>query len=189
MQKKAMPAIRDLDFSFENSRTRISANRDSPQIKLAGLNVGPFEEGKEYETYYWVALELDKSGITRLCENEGLSVPKISKLQWTERVQTAGQISELPNDFYPKLRRFLLELKRDVAKAPEKMSEHERAKNLATDIVNSRLRKIVTFASAPAQTEQALRNLSKEERLLYEQIFRCINEWRTQILQYEEVEE
>jgi hypothetical protein len=190
MASKTIPKrIGELDFDFENSNVRIVANRNCPEIKLAGLNVGPFEEGNEYETYYWVALELEKSGITHFREDESLNQARISKIQWTERVQTAGQISKLPGDFYPKLRRCLSELKSDSAKAPEKMLEYEKAKHLTRDIVNSRLKKIVSIASAPAQTEQTFKNFTMEERLLYEKLYKLISEWRAQILEYEGEEE
>jgi hypothetical protein len=189
MQAKTVAAIRDLDFSFENSLARIIANRNCPEIELAGLSIGPFEEGNEYETYYWIAQELEKSGMAHFREDESFGLARISKIQWTERVQTSGQVSKLPEDFYPKLRRCLSELKRDSAKTPEKLLEHEKAKHLTRDIVNSRVRKIVSIASAPAQTEQAFKNFTMEERFLYDQLYRLINEWRARILEYEEEEE
>jgi hypothetical protein len=187
--KTVSKRIAHLDFNFEHSSIKIVANRNCPEIKLAGLSVGPFEEGNEYEIYYWVASELEKSGMVHFREDESLDVARLNKFQWTERVQTAGQMSRLPEDFYPKLRRCLSELKRGSASAPERMLESERAKQLTRDIVNSRLRKIVSIASAPAQTEQTLKNLTKEERFLYEQLYSLINEWRTQILEYDEVTE
>jgi len=189
MQMKTLAAIRNLDFTFEHSPARIVANRNCPEIKLAGLTVGPFEEGNEYETFYWVALELDRSGIAHFREDENVCVAKLNKVQWTERVQTTGQMSKLPEDFYPKLRRCLAELKRETSKSPEKVLEHERGKHLTRDIVNSRLRKIVSIASAPAQTEQVLKNLTGEERFLYDQLYMLINNWRTQILECDEVQE
>jgi hypothetical protein len=185
MAKTVSARIGNLDFAFENSLVRIIASRNCPEIKLAGLDVGPFDEGSEYEVYRWVALELEKSGIARFREEDPLDAGKLNKIQWTERVQTAGQISKLPEDFYPKLRRCLAELKQEIAKNPEKMREHERVKHLTQDIVNSRLKKIVAIASAPAQTENTLRNLTGEEKSLYQQLYRFINQWKTQILEYE----
>jgi hypothetical protein len=185
MAKTVSARIGNLDFGFENSLVRIIASRNCPEIKLAGLDVGPFDEGSEYEVYRWVALELEKSGVARFREEEPLDAAKLNKIQWTERVQTPGQISKLPEDFYPKLRRCLAELKQEIAKNPEKMREHERVKHLTQDIVNSRLKKIVAIASAPAQTENTLRNLTGEEKSLYQQLYRFINQWKTQILEYE----
>jgi hypothetical protein len=84
------------------------------------------------------------------------------------------------------LRRCLVEMRDGVGNSPEKMREYERAGHLARDIVNSRLKKIVSIASASAQSESGLRNLAGEERLLYEKLFRVINQWKTLILEHKE---
>jgi hypothetical protein len=177
--------ISSLDFCFEHSPTKIIANRNLQEIKLAGLEVGPFEEGNEYEVYNWLASDLEKNGIAHLREDERLNIAKLNKLQWSERVQSAGQISKPPEHFYPRLREYLACLKREADKDPQKMLENEKAHQLTLDILNSRLRKIVSIASAPAQTEQTLRSLTGEERFLYDQLYTLINQWRTRILEYE----
>ncbi len=189
MSRTVSARISSQDFDFEHQPTKIVANRNCQEIKLAGLNVGPFEEGNEYEIYNWIALELEKSGIVHFREDENLNMAKLNKLQWSERVQTVGQILRLPEDFYPRLRRYLACLRKEAAKSPEKMLENEKARQLTRDIINSRLKKIVSIASAPAQTEQTLKNLTVEERFLYDQLYTFINQWRTQILDYEEGEE
>lgn len=186
MAKANSVSIRKLDFCFENSTAKIIANRNFPEIKLAGLNIGPFEEGNEYEVQFWIAQELEKAGVARFREEEYLDATKLYKIQWAERVQTAGQISKLPEDFYPKLRRYLAKLKEDSAKAPEKLREYEKSGHLTQDVVNSRLKKIVSLASAPPQTEQILKNFTSEERILYERLHKFICEWRVHILKYGE---
>jgi len=183
MARAASMRMDSLDFIFENSPVKVVASRNCAEIKLAGLSVGPFEEGNEYEVCYWVASELAKSGIVHFHAEEQLDTGKLGKIQWTERVQTAGQMSKLPEGFYPRLRRCLAELREGAANNPEKMREYERAVQLSTDIVNSRLRKIVSVASAPAQTESRLRDLTGEERLLYERLFSVINHWKTKVLE------
>jgi len=185
MPKTVSMKIGNLDFHFENSLVKIMANRNCPEIKLAGLTVGPFEEGNEYEIQYWTARELVKSGIARFREEEMLDAARLYKIQWKERVQTAKQIFKLPDNFYPKLRRCLKELRDGAAKKPEKMREYEKVTQLTRDIANSRLKKIVSLASAPAQTGQILRNFTNEERFLYEQLYKLISEWRTQIFKNE----
>jgi len=189
MPKAVLSKIGNLDFSFENSLAKIIANRNSPEIKLAGLNVGPFEEGNEYEVQYWIARELEKAGAARFREEERLDANKLYKIQWTERVQTAGQMPKLPENFYPELRRFLAEFKAEIVKAPEKMREYEKIGHLTQDIVNARLKKIVSLASTPARTEQILKNFTGEERFLYEQLYTLIHEWRKQILEFEGAEQ
>jgi DNA replication initiation complex subunit (GINS family) len=73
-----------------------------------------------------------------------------------------------------------------IVSNPEKMREYERAGHLGKDIVSSRLKKIVSLASASAQSESGLRNLAGEERFLYEKLFRVVNQWKTLILEHKE---
>ncbi len=178
------PKLESLDFRFENTRVKIIANRNYPEVKLAGFSVGPLQEGNEYDAYYWVASELAAAGIVHFREEDSLDATKLYKVQWKERVQVAGQISELPENFYPKLRMYLRQLRREVATRPEKFAEYQKTKNLADDIVSSRLRKIVTLSSGPIQAEQILNKLTVEEQLIYMQLGKTVNNWRGQILEH-----
>ncbi len=164
---------------------KIVANRNCPEIKLAGLTVGPFDEGNEYEVYFWVAKELASSGLVHFREDSILDATQLFKAQWKEGVQIPGQISELPNDFYPKLRRFLKDVKDQATQTQqsEKFQECDRVKQLSRDIVNSRLKKIVALAAAPAQSDQVLKKLTAEERIVYDQLVKIISEWKAKILE------
>lgn len=186
MPRTVTSKIEFQDFCFENSLVKIIANRTYPEIKLGGQSVGPFEEGNEYEVYYWVALELEKFGIAHVREEEQVDAAKLNKIQWTERIQSPGQISRLPESFYPEVRRYLTKLKAEIVRDPEKMREYERVRQLAQDIINSRLKKIISIASAPAQTENALRNFADEEKFLYEKLSKLISQWKTQIIEHQE---
>jgi hypothetical protein len=178
-----MPAkIDTLDFCYENSQTTIVANRNFAELKLAGLNVGPFDEGNEYQVYYWIAKELEAAGIVHLREEDMLDATKLYKVQWKEGVQIPGMISELPENFYPKLRRYLA-FAEEQAKQPDKIQEYHKAKALANDIKNSRLKKIVALSSASANTEQVLKKLTSEEKIIYDQLGSIISTWKNQILQ------
>jgi hypothetical protein len=177
--------IEKMDFCYENSLVRVIADRNHPEIRLAGLSAGPFEEGNEYEVYYWIAQELAASGIAHFREDDALDATKLYKIQWKERVQIAGQISELTEDFYPKLRRYLANIKAEIAKHPEKAQEYEKAKHLAWDIVNSRLKKIVALSSGPTQSGQIQKKLTCEERFIYEHLGKIINGWKAQIIDFE----
>jgi DNA replication initiation complex subunit (GINS family) len=77
-------------------------------------------------------------------------------------------------------------LKSEAIKKPEKMRDYEKAMRISHDIINLRLKKIVSLASSPAQTNQILGNLTKEERLVYERLYRIISKWRTKILKIKE---
>jgi hypothetical protein len=161
------------------------ANRNFAEMKLAGLDVGPFDEGNEYQVYYWIAKELQAAGIVHIREEERLDGGKLYKIQWKEGVQLPGMISELPQDFYPKLRRYLIFAEGEAVQ-PEKIQEYHKVKALAKDIINSRLKKIIALSSATAHSEQVLKKLTAEERIIYEQLGEIISTWKNQILQKQE---
>ncbi len=182
MSTNSSMSIKDIDFMFENEPVKIVVNRNCPEIQLVGVKVGHFEEGKEYEVKYWVARELERAGIARVREEELLDAVKLHKIFWKESIQQARQVSPLEEDFYPRLRRYLADLKRKAISNPEKLKEYDKARGLSRDIVNCRLRKIVSLASSPAQTNQTLNSLAREERELYKQLYGIIDEWKSKIL-------
>jgi len=174
-------SVEDADFMFENRPVKVIANRNEAKTELAGLKVGPFDEGREYEVRFWVAKELEKAGIVRFREEDMLDVVKLHKIHWKERVQPTNKVSPLPEDFYPKLRRYLTSLKRASANNPEKLKDHEKSVRISKDIVNCRVKKIVSLASSLPLTSQALQSLTVEERTLYHNLYKTINEWRGKI--------
>jgi len=176
--------IRDADFVFENRTVRVVAIRDSPEIELAGLKVGPFEKGNEYELRLWLARELEKSGIVHLRE-EAFDQSGLRKIHWTERIQAVSRISSLPKGFYPRLRRLLSELKESSRRDPERIRDYELVKRLSQDIVDCRLKKIVSLASTLGHKDHILKNLTVEEMNLYEKLDRIISGWRSEILEVE----
>ena len=179
--------IRDADFIFENISVIVVANRNNPQIDLPGMKVGPFQEGKEYELKFWVAKELEKSGIVRIRIKEPLDLMILNKIHWKELVKTSQKLTSLPSFFYPKLRRYLKELSEIAIKKPEKRVEYEKAKNNSNDIVQMRLKKIISLASSGRdQTGQILRTLTKEEKYAYDHLHKFISEWKNEILKMKE---
>ena len=178
-----MTHIKDTDFNFEHTPVRILINRPLPETQLTGLKIGPYEEGKEYDVPYWIANELEKAGIARLRDEELLDTKKLDKTLWKEKVQQTRQISHIEQDFYPRLRRYLQNLKKQANTNPEKAQEYRKATDAAKDIINIRLRKIISLASSPEQTNQTLNNdLAKEEHTLYDQLYATINEWKSDML-------
>jgi hypothetical protein len=175
--------IRDADFDYENMPVKVVANRNNPKIELPGIKVGPFTQGKEYEVRYWVAKELEKAGIARLRSDEPLDLTVLNKIHWKEaRVLTSQRVTSMPENFYPKLRRYLEELNQEAIKKPEKRSDCEKAKKLSDDITRTRLKKIVSLASSSAKTRLLTENLTKEERSLYDYLHETITKWRNEIL-------
>lgn len=162
--------IRDNDFMYQNAPVKIIANRNSPEIKLVGFTVGPFEEGVYYEERFWVAEELVRSGIARFHEGELLDLKTLSMYHARMKVSPYPNFQELPQFFYPKARRFLSQLKEKAMKDPDSLMQYKNALNMFKDIYRARKSKINSAAKNDAMTEQYLENLTPEEKALYQTI-------------------
>lgn len=189
MQIDPISSIKDADFIYQNTPVKILANRNNPKIDLPGFTVGPFKEGQEYEVRLWVANELKKAGIARIRMDDPMDLMVLNKIQWKERVQTSQKVTSVPDDFYPKLRRYLEELNEEAIKKPEKRNDYEKAMNLSDDIARMRLKKIVSLASSSSktQTSQILRSLTNEEKSIYSHLHTIISQWRNEILKSQRV--
>lgn len=185
MSRNTHVSVEDADFMFENKPVRVVANRNEAKIELAGLDVGPFEEGKAYEVRFWIAEQLERAGIVRFRDEDVLNVVKLHKIHWKERVQPTNRVSPLSEGFYPKLRRCLAYLERAGKNNPEKSKEHEKSIRISRDIVSRRIRKIVSLASSPPVTAQALEGLTLEERVLYHRLHQIIYNWKKKIFEGE----
>lgn len=183
MAKQRDISVEDADFMFENKLVRVIANRNEPEIELVGLKVGPFKEGRDYELRFWIAQELERANIVRFPETELLDEVKLHKINWKERVQPTSKVSPLEAEFYPKLRRYLAHLEKSSQNNSDILKEREKSQKTSRDIVNCRVRKIVSLASAPPLTEHALENLTPEEKTLYHKLHKTIREWKTLILE------
>lgn len=174
-------SIEDIDIDFKNSITRLVALENLQKLTIADINVGPLEKGKEVEVTSWIAEELVKAGYARFQEGEMINIASLNKIHWREtRLQSGRTISPLPEFFYPKLRRFLEELRNDSME-----SDHKSAMRLIVDIINIRIKKILRLGASSSQTENILRHLTPEEKIFYNKLHSTVMEWKLKILRLE----
>jgi len=170
--------IKDLDFNFENTIVNVVATKNIHDMDLVGLKIGAHNAGDEFQVRLWVAEQLKDAETVRLKEEETINLMSLQKIQWVETsLQTGRRVSELPEMFYSKLRRYIHQLQEK-----EMHSEVSQALRLATDVVNSRLNRVVNLALASPSTKTMVRNLADEEKGLCESLSKIIFSWREKIL-------
>ena len=107
-------------------------------------------------------------------------------INYKEEIQSSNQLTGLQENFYPKLRLFLKSKKDEATNQPERIQsvrEYERAMNMAWEIINYRLTKIITLSSGPTQVDQ-VKKLTTEEKLIYDRLGIILNSWKTEMLKY-----
>lgn len=111
---------------------------------------------------------------------------KLSKIHWRETIPTSRQIPSLQKNFFFMLRRFLRRMNEESKTDSSKMLDYEKAMNLARDIVNCRVRKIISIAATSASASEMIENMAAEENELYEILNSIINEWKNGLIKMED---
>ena len=179
-------SFEDAEVEFENSPAKIVFLKSLEDFKILDITIEDVKEGTEYEVAYWIASELVKTGLARFHDESTINATTLYKIHWREtKLQTGRQISSLPAFFYPQTRRYLKQLKEKAVSDSAAANEYNNTSRLIQDIVDCRLKKIVSIATSSAQIE-VLRGLSREERILYEYFHLAMLDWKSKILSLEE---
>lgn len=179
---EALMTVDDIDFDFENSQTRIVLTREIPDLPQKFARSLAARVGQEVEVPYWTARELVQLGYAKFREEDILTYNSLSKIHWRETIPASRQLPALQPNFYCLLRRHMVDLNESGKRDQAKLRELERTQNLVRDIVNCRIRKIVSLAASPDPSEELLHSLAYEERTLYTTLNRTIGEWKAKLL-------
>ena len=174
--------VDDIDFDFENSQVRIVVTREIPDLPPKLSRVLNVRLGQEAQVPYWTARELVRLGYAKFREEDVLNYNSLSKIHWRETIPASRQLPALQANFYCLLRRHVADLKELSKQDQIKLRELERTENLVRDIVNCRIRKIVSLAASPTPSEELISGLTYEERALYTGLNKIIVEWKTKLL-------
>jgi len=184
MKEKVGEAISDAEFEFSNSKVRVQAERDFQAIELPGLSIGPFSKGERYTLLLWVAEELARKGIVKLVEEARLRPEELMTIHHREAGLSKGLSPDVPSDFYPRLRRLLAKAREEAEREPGRLQELNRLLNMAKDVVNARLKKIVSLASSVARSPLTRRDLTPEEEVIFDLIGDISDAWREEVLSH-----
>jgi hypothetical protein len=156
---------------YENDFVRLISTRNIPKIKTLGFTLEEISEGREFNTYFWVAKELVNSGFAKYIE-EPITRSDWIQIHFKERLNPAGPPTSLPEDFYSKVFQSFIQVKDEE----DKKNLVNRMKARYRDILESRISKINRLASVEAVSPP--RVLTKEEYELYFEIQQFIKNWR-----------
>lgn len=174
--------VDDIDFDFENSQIRVILTREIPDLPPKLSRTLTAKVGQEVEVPYWTARELVRMGYARFREEDVLNYNSLSKIHWRETIPASRQLPALQRNFYCLLRRHLSDLKESSRQDQVKLRELEKTESLVRDIVNCRVRKIVSLAASPTPSEELIQGLSYEERTVYTVLNATIVEWKSKLL-------
>lgn len=174
--------LEDIELRFLNKEVRVQALRRLPEIVGLEERVKPSEPGSEIGVKRWAALRLAEEGLVAFKQGEEMTLDELVNVHWRESLQPSSRLGSIPKDFYQRLRLFL---GKTASTGDSRLIE--KCMRLARDIVNSRTRKIVGMAVSLSVPQELLKPLTLEEMLLYREIRKAVEFWRSYVLKPGEV--
>lgn len=128
----------------------------------------------------WIGKVLIESGIARLTGEE-VELSELSRIHYMERIQPLDRLMPLTARFYQRVYLTISEMKRGVRGDVGHIETYNKFVGMLRDIIEGRIRKIVRLASLGTTTDQT-KNLTPEERSLFEAVSAAISAWRSKML-------
>ena len=138
-------------------------------------------KGSEVELPRWVAEVLVEDGVAKF--KDVIDLNYINAYHYKEkRTASTSQLSQLPPDFYVKVKEYIKSLEESLRSSPNFMLLNDREvseKNLL-EISQIRLGKIIRLAQTEVQ-EDVTPLLTPEETLVYSLVREVVESWRSYI--------
>lgn len=167
---------RSPSLEYENSIVRCRSLRNIPEVVIVGYRLEALDEGREFDTYYWVARHLIRNGLVELVD-ETISTNEWTQIHFKERINPAGPPGPLPDDFYEKAYQSFASAKDN----DESSNMVKRMRARFRDILASRINRITRQAAAHA--DSPTRVLQESESELYAEVHRIVSVWRDSMLE------
>jgi hypothetical protein len=153
-------------------QTRVVPREGFKYSSLLGVEV-KLENSVEAEVPLYVAEQLFEDGIADPAD-KALDSKALTMIAWEERHKTS-QISKVPDSFYRQLA--MLISSDNVAEKTKRVLEAS-----AIEVMDARLKKILTYSLVPSLPKEVTSNLTPEESYMLELLRLIISSWRKEVL-------
>ena len=175
-EHSALRSIRDREFAYMLSGTRLRAKQRIPKTVIGSVNIDQLEQGDLVELPRWIAevlINLD------LCESQEESFSsEVFKAVNREKISGQDQLASLRPDFYLRIRRHLAYSSDVKNLRPSAIPELDRTKTMIYDLIALRLRKILSAASSISPSIDIKEKLTPEEYQIFDTVYSLLQSWR-----------
>lgn len=165
-----------LNFIFTNEIVVTECIRNFEGFSLLRESFGPFEEGKKYKLKLFSAIpfieqEILKVALTDKCDNIDVQRYAIEERDDSILIKRSNKF------FLNKIREFKRFLQNEVIKNKKPIIDLDRYNSYTSNIIDSRLIKLLKLSMAELSLEDEGR-LTNSEKILYKSLYKLINIWR-----------
>lgn len=183
----AKDAMKRIEMVFLNESRECTFQEDIPQLRFAGIQIGPFKKGNRANLPNWVIEKLLSYGYVNVVAKESSekayeSLKSLQNLYYREE-QEPHKLEKFPPYLYTALNRKALRLQSDkTSMDPIRYDEVKKLKTMIPFLVETRLSKIMRVAKSGAyHTKKG--DMTNEERWLCEELLELLSGWRQNVME------
>ncbi|TFF85711.1 MAG: hypothetical protein EU517_01325 [Promethearchaeota archaeon] len=168
--------LRRMNFVFKNQSITTECIKDYPAQALLGETYGPFEKGKLYKLKFFIARPFIRSNYLKVLDEIKCDNIDVQRFAINERDDQSLTYRE-NKYFLNKVKEFKAFIEREVSNNIKPKIELDRYKSYYTNIIDSRLIKLLRLAKVEISMNDE-QKLTESEKILFQYVSRIIKIWR-----------
>ncbi len=165
---------------FESSNVKVIVVNDITGLRMPNGEVINASRGEEIEIPRWLANYLESKGLVRRKWGE-LGLEDLMKIHYREaNRKSLRELSSLPKNFYWLAKEYIEHIDSLIKEnpTPTLLREKERMLTFLREIIDKRLKAILTIAVGREDVSTYTTKLSPEELMLFHEVRELIQEWK-----------
>lgn len=176
IEQRLANSLNRINFIFRNDLIFTECIKSFEGCSLLGEPYGPFEKGKKYKLKFFSAIPFIEKDILKVASTDKCDNIEVQRFAIGER-DDPKLIKRIDKFFLNKIREFKRFLENEVNKENKPKIDLDRYNSYKSNIIDSRLLKLLKLSMAELSLEDEKR-LTNSEKLLYNYLYYLIKMWR-----------
>ncbi|MFX1569877.1 MAG: hypothetical protein ACFFCV_16105 [Promethearchaeota archaeon] len=176
IEERFADSLNRFNFIFKNEKIVTECISNFEGFSLLGESFGPFEKGKKYKLNLFSSLPFIEKNILRVAATDKCDNFDVQRYAIGERDDV--KLNRRNNNFFlNKIKEFRRILEMEIEKNTRPKIDFDRYNSYASNIIDSRLLKILKLSMTELSLEDE-RRLTNSEKIFYINLYLLIKTWR-----------
>lgn len=176
-------SLNRINFMLKNQKFATECIKNYEGFTIFGESIGPFEKGKKYNLKLFSAIPFIENDILKIdqskkCDNVDVQRYAIRERDDQKLIQTEDPL------FLNIIKEFKRFMEEDIKKKKIPYINLDRYNSYLSSIIDNRLLKLLKLAKTDLSLDDE-RRLTYSEKLLFDQVFNLIKQWRNFFITFE----
>jgi hypothetical protein len=176
IEERFANSLNRINFIFKNEKIMTECIKNFEGFSLLGQSFGPFEKGKKYKLKLFSAIHFIEKDILKIGSAEKCDNVDVQRYAISER-DDMKLIKRVNNFFLGKIKEFKRFMQNDIDKNRKPKIDLDRYNSYASNIIDSRLLKLLKLSMVELSLEDE-RRLTISEKEFYKNLYILIKTWR-----------